>query len=344
MVDPNPKLAAAGVVSRIPEIESVLRLRSGEVAVLGGLMREDSREDTAGVPLLSRLPGIGSAFRYRDRQQDKTELVVFLRPTVVREPRLAGGLRKFRRWWPSPDGPFGTNEAEPVRARAREPDPNPAATGTGALPPVGGAPARVRIGRSWTAPPADDALQRAWAAFRRGDHRKARAIYLEALDAHPAEALAGLGAVALRDRRIAAARAWYGRLVAIAPEDEAARTMSIVLDEGQDPAARERAVALRIARVPETAWLRVALGNLLAGRGDWDAAANAYRAARRLAPSNPDGAYNLAVASDRRALPRKALAEYRDALELAELSPPAFDVAAVRDRAEALERRLELQR
>ena len=353
VVDPNPELAAAGVVSRIPEIaireiESVLRLRSGEVAVLGGLMREESREDTAGVPLLSRLPGIGSAFRYRDRQQDKTELVVFLRPTVVREPRLAGGLRKFRRWWPSPDGPFGTNGDDPVRARARarEPDPNPdpAAAGTGALPPMGGAPAQVRIGRSWTAPPADAALQRAWAAFRRGDHREARAVYLEALDAHPAEALAGLGAVALRDRRIAEARAWYGRLVALVPEDEAARTMSIVLDQGQDPAARERAIALRIARVPEAAWLQVALGNLLAGRGDWDAAANAYRVARRLAPSNPDAAYNLAVASDQRALPRKALAEYRDALELAELSPPAFDVAAVRDRAEALERRLELQR
>ena len=347
VVDPNPELAAAGVVSRIPEIaireiESVLRLRSGEVAVLGGLMREESREDTAGVPLLSRLPGIGSAFRYRDRQQDKTELVVFLRPTVVREPRLAGGLRKYRRWWPSADGPFGANEADADRARG--PEPNPAAAGTAALPSAGDAPARLRIGRSWTAPPANDVLRRAWAALRRGDHREARTAYLEALDAHPAAALAGLGAVALRDRRTAEARAWYGRLVELAPEDETAGTMSIVLEEGGNTAARERAVARRIARAPEAAWLQVALGNLLAGRGDWDEAANAYRAARRLAPSNPDAAYNLAVASDRRALPRRALAGYRDALELAELSPPAFELAAVRDRAEALERRLELQR
>ena len=57
-VDPNPELAAAGVVSRIPEIavreiESVLRIRSGEVAVLGGLMREEAREGHRGgaVPL-----------------------------------------------------------------------------------------------------------------------------------------------------------------------------------------------------------------------------------------------------------------------------------------------------
>ena len=327
VVDPNPELAAAGVVSRIPEIavreiESVLRLRSGEVAVLGGLMREEAREDTTGVPLLSRLPGIGAAFRYRDRVRDKTELIVFLRPTVVREPDLAGDLAKYRRWWPAAAGPVGPERGARDRGRTR----------SGA-----GGQARLLIERARAGNPADGLLLRAWAALRRGDHRAARATYLEALDARPDEALAGLAAAALREGRIGAARAWYLRLAARDPEQEIGGTMSFVLDPGQDPTVRERELARRVSRAPETAWLHVALGNALAEQGRWEAAASAYRDARRAAPSNPDPAYNLAVSAERRDRPRRALSHYRNALDLAALAPPAFDVRAVRDRIAALE-------
>ena len=117
--------------------------------------------------------------------------------------------------------------------------------------------------------------------------------------------------------------------------------MSFVLDPGEEPAAREREIARRVSLAPETAWLQVALGNALAAQGRWEAANEAYRAARRAAPSHPDPAYNLAVSAERRARPRLALDHYRDALELAALSPPAFDVRAVRDRVSALEGRTE---
>ena len=344
VVDPNPELAAAGVVSRIPEIavreiESVLRLRSGEVAVLGGLMREEAREDTTGVPLLSRLPGIGAAFRYRDRVQDKTELIVFLRPTVVREPNLAGDLGKYRRWWPAAGGPFGPDRGARHAGRTA---PGAASASGGATVPMPALPgeggeSQLQIDRSRAGNPADGLLARAWTALERGDHRTARAGYLAALDARPAEALPGLAAAALREGRSAEARAWYQRLVALSPENEIARTMSFVLDRGQGPAARERELARRVSLAPETAWLQVALGNALAGQGKREAAENAYRAARRAAPSNPDPAYNLAVNSERLARPRLALDHYRDALDLAALSPPAFDVRAVGKRVAALE-------
>ena len=115
--------------------------------------------------------------------------------------------------------------------------------------------------------------------------------------------------------------------------------MSLVLDRGQSPAARERALARRVSLAPETAWLQVALGNALAGQGKWEAAANAYRAAHRAAPSNPDPAYNLAVSADRRDTVRGWHSDhYRDALDLAALSPPAFDMRAVRERVAALQR------
>ena len=333
VVDPNPELAAAGVVSRIPEIavreiESVLRLRSGEVAVLGGLMREEAREDTTGVPLLARLPGIGAAFRYRDRLRDKTELIVFLRPTVIRTTDLAGDLAKYRRWWPDEAGPIVPERGARDGGRAR-----PGGAGSA------GGDARLFIDRARTGNPADGLVLRAWTALGRGDHRRARAAYLEALDTRPEEALAGLAATALREGRIGAARAWYLRLAALVPEEEIAGTMSFVLDPGQDPAARERELARRAARIPKTAWRQVALGNALAEQGRWEAAASAYLDARRAAPSNPDPAYNLAVSAERRGRPRQALSHYRDALDLAALSPPAFDVRAVRDRIAALEDR-----
>ena len=341
VVDPNPELASAGVVSRIPEIavreiESVLRLRSGEVAVLGGLMREEAREDTAGVPVLSRLPGIGAAFRYRDRNRDKTELIVFLRPTVIRDPNLAGDLGKYRRWWPDAGGPVAPNRSPRPLGRTA---PGPAGVASAALAPFGrDGERRLRIDRSRARNPADGLVDRAWTALRRGDHRTARAAYLEVLDTRPEDALAGLATAALREGRTGEARAWYLRLATLDPKQEVARTMSFVLDRSEDPAAREREVARRVSLAPETAWLQVALGNALAAQGRWEAANEAYRAARRAAPSHPDPAYNLAVSADRRARPRLALAHYRDALDLAALSPPAFDVRAVHERAGALAR------
>ena len=346
VVDPNPELAAAGVVSRIPEIavreiESVLRLRSGEVAVLGGLMREEAREDTAGVPLLSRLPGVGAAFRYRDRAKGKTELIVFLRPTVVRDPNLVGDLAKYRRWWPAGGGPVvprrGARHLGFGRTAA-----GAASAASPALPQVSapygrdGGGRRLRIERSRAGNPVDGVLGHAWAALQRGDHRTARSAYFQVLDTRPEDALAGLATVALREGRTGEARAWYLRLAALDPGQQAARTMSFVLAPGEDPAVRERELARRITLDPQTAWLRVALGNALAAQGRWEAADEAYRAARRAAPSHPDPVYNLAVSAERRSLPRTALAHYREALDLAALSPPAFDVRAVRERAAAL--------
>ena len=99
--DPQPELAAAGVTNPVPELlvremESVLRLNSGQVAVLGGLMQDNRRIDTDGVPLLSDLGWIGGAFRFRKRDFVKTELVIFIRPRIIRTPSVTEDLRAFR--------------------------------------------------------------------------------------------------------------------------------------------------------------------------------------------------------------------------------------------------------
>jgi general secretion pathway protein D len=104
--DPNPALAQEGVISPVPEIqvremESVLRLNNGQIAVIGGLMQDSSNKLSDGVPGLSRVPGLGEAFKYRDDQIQKTELVIFLRTTVIKEPGLDGDLRQFREFLPA---------------------------------------------------------------------------------------------------------------------------------------------------------------------------------------------------------------------------------------------------
>ena len=124
--DPQPELAAAGVTNPVPELlvremESVLRLTSGQTAVLGGLMQDSRQVDTDRVPGLADTHGIGAAFRFRKDHFVKTELVIFIRPRVIRTPSLGEDLRDFRPWLPGGIGigqrelPIG--EQQPVGER-----------------------------------------------------------------------------------------------------------------------------------------------------------------------------------------------------------------------------------
>ena len=77
-------------------MESVLRVQSGGVAILGGLMQDSRNNNSDEVPLLNRLPLLGNLFKYRDDASKKTELVIFLRPTVLTDPSLDGDFKEFR--------------------------------------------------------------------------------------------------------------------------------------------------------------------------------------------------------------------------------------------------------
>ncbi|QDX81158.1 pilus (MSHA type) biogenesis protein MshL [Denitratisoma sp. DHT3] len=105
--DPNPNLPA-GIPNVVPEIEtremeSILRLRDGEIAVMGGLMQDVIDNSTDTVPGLSETPLLGALFRQRNESRAKTELVIFLRPIVLRVPSLAGDFRDYRPSLPGPD-------------------------------------------------------------------------------------------------------------------------------------------------------------------------------------------------------------------------------------------------
>ncbi|MBF0439594.1 MAG: pilus (MSHA type) biogenesis protein MshL [Magnetococcales bacterium] len=95
--DPNPALVKGNlqtglsedIHNAIPEIEvkemeTMMRVHSGQVAVMGGLMQDTLNNTSAGVPVLSRLPGgLGNLFSQQDESVSKSELVIFLRPVVM---------------------------------------------------------------------------------------------------------------------------------------------------------------------------------------------------------------------------------------------------------------------
>ena len=70
--------------SSASEADSVVRAKNGQVVVIGGLMREGSSNDRSQVPGIGNAPGIGKLFGSTSRSSQKRELVILLKPTVIR--------------------------------------------------------------------------------------------------------------------------------------------------------------------------------------------------------------------------------------------------------------------
>ena len=104
--DPNPVLLISNLVPQIQvrEMESVLQVGSGQTVVLGGLMQDDLRRNREQIPGADQLGAAGELLRFRDERAGKTELIIFLRPTVVTNPSLESDeLRFFQRFLPKPE-------------------------------------------------------------------------------------------------------------------------------------------------------------------------------------------------------------------------------------------------
>jgi len=106
-IDPNPALALARPnlipVFETREFDSVLRIQSGETAVLGGLMQDSVERVEDMIPGIRDIPLLGQLFSQRKDVNIKTELVIFLRATVIRDASVEGDYRAFRELLPGAD-------------------------------------------------------------------------------------------------------------------------------------------------------------------------------------------------------------------------------------------------
>ena len=116
--DPNPDLKKNNISNLVPvirtrEIESVMRVASGNIAILGGLMEDKIDYQTQRVPLLGQIPLAGELVNNRNNLAQKTELVIFLRPVVIKDASLDGDYAALRDHLPGQNFFAQPNEAQP---------------------------------------------------------------------------------------------------------------------------------------------------------------------------------------------------------------------------------------
>ncbi len=70
-------------VSSIQESDNIVRATSGQIIVIGGLMKVGSTDEVAAVPILGRIPILGRLFKHKKITRIKKELVILLKPTVI---------------------------------------------------------------------------------------------------------------------------------------------------------------------------------------------------------------------------------------------------------------------
>lgn len=116
--DPNPELKKNNINNLVPvirtrEIESVMRVASGNIAILGGLMEDKIDYQNQRVPLLGQIPLAGELVNNRNNVAQKTELVIFLRPVVIKDASLDGDFAALRDHLPGQNFFAQPNEAQP---------------------------------------------------------------------------------------------------------------------------------------------------------------------------------------------------------------------------------------
>lgn len=87
---------AQDFVTNTSEIETTVLANDGEIIVLGGLIQDDEQIEYEKVPVLGDVPVLGRLFKSESRSRDRTNLVIFLRPTIIRNGADARPLTQQR--------------------------------------------------------------------------------------------------------------------------------------------------------------------------------------------------------------------------------------------------------
>ncbi len=82
-LNPNQSFDSFVPEVQVRELDTILAMNSGEIVVVGGLMEERSANEQDGIPTAQDIPGIGGLFKGKSHDRTVTELVIFLRATII---------------------------------------------------------------------------------------------------------------------------------------------------------------------------------------------------------------------------------------------------------------------
>ncbi len=88
-LSPSAVAGAADLITNTRSLRTNVMVDDGKVIALGGLITDELRESVQKVPFLGDLPLIGGLFRYKRNNKDKTNLMIFLHPVIMRDGELA---------------------------------------------------------------------------------------------------------------------------------------------------------------------------------------------------------------------------------------------------------------
>jgi general secretion pathway protein D len=84
--------SASGIITNKRSFDSTVLVEDGGIVVLGGLLQDEYADNEEKVPLLGSLPFIGNLFKSQSRTRKKTNLMIFMRPVVVRDASATDSL------------------------------------------------------------------------------------------------------------------------------------------------------------------------------------------------------------------------------------------------------------
>ena len=88
--------SASGLITNKRSFDSTVLVEDGGIVVLGGLLQDEYADNEEKVPLLGSLPLVGNLFKSQTRSRKKTNLMVFIRPVVVRDATNTDSLSMDR--------------------------------------------------------------------------------------------------------------------------------------------------------------------------------------------------------------------------------------------------------
>lgn len=101
--DPNPDVINDVPVIQTRTLETSLKIASGDVMVIGGLMGENMERTNGGVPVLQHIPIFGNLFKYRNKDRTVTETVIFIKATIIdnEEPLTRRDSEFYDKYFPN---------------------------------------------------------------------------------------------------------------------------------------------------------------------------------------------------------------------------------------------------